>query len=131
MPPVLALLKSCFGSACTAELESLGESFHSRQGSERRRVTDAILGDILVAFDKLDLHDKLPPIFCESRDLRLPSLVVDPISKRLDSTCKSLDSLSGKIDNMPPLVTEAVTVPLETSCKAIDGLVSNQAQCAP
>lgn len=77
-------------------------------GSEKREVADALLADILVAFDKLDAVDKLPTIFCEANDLiRLPSLVLDPVSQRLDNNSSILESLVKKIHDLPTAVPQS------------------------
>ena len=47
---------------CRVDLEDLGFSFHQHRSSE------ALLSDICTAFDKLDLANKLPTIFCEAND---------------------------------------------------------------
>ena len=58
---------------CRDDLQQTGLTYYSRRGSEKRVLTDVLLADILVAFEKLDAADKLPTIFCEANDLiRLP-----------------------------------------------------------
>ena len=47
---------------CKTDLEELGLTFKSRRDSDKRSVSDAVLGDILVAFDTLDNASK-PRIF--------------------------------------------------------------------
>ena len=85
-----------------------GLTDHARRGSEKREVADALLADILVAFDKLDAVDKLPTIFCEANDLiSLPSLVLDPVSQRLDNNSSIIESLVKKIHDLPTAVPQS------------------------
>lgn len=55
----------------------LGLPYHARRGSDKRHLSDVLIADLLLAFDKLDLNDNLPPIYCEAVDLiMLPCLAV-------------------------------------------------------
>ena len=55
-------------------------SFINRRNSDKRSVSDAILGDIIVAFDALD---NVPATFVEATDfLSIPPVVLDPIAKK-------------------------------------------------
>ena len=68
---------------CKTDLEELGLTFKSRRDCDKRSVSDAVLGDILVDFDTLDNASKLPAIFVEATDLlTIPSVVLDPIVKK-------------------------------------------------
>lgn len=84
---------------------SVGKTWSNLSCSEKREVADALLADILVAFDKLDAVDKLPTIFCEANDL--PSLVLDPVSQRLDNNSSILESLVKKIHDLPTAVPQS------------------------
>ena len=63
-------------------------SFHQHRSSE------ALLSDICSAFDKLDLVNKVPAIFCEANNsISVPSLEVDPHSKHVEQNTESLGRL--------------------------------------
>lgn len=77
---------------CRNDLEELGLSFKNRRDSDKRSASDAILGDIIVAFDTLDNASKLPAIFLEATDLlTIPPVVLDLIAKRLSDNTSSID----------------------------------------
>ena len=72
---------------CKEDLEELGLTFKSRRDSDKRSISDAILGDIMTAFDALDNACKLLAIFVEATDLlSIPPVVLDPIAKKLSET---------------------------------------------
>lgn len=48
---------------CKTDLEELGLTFKSRRDSDKRSVSDAVLGDIIVAFDTLDNASKLYQLY--------------------------------------------------------------------
>lgn len=97
---------------------------HQRRGSEKRQVTEVVLADFQIAFDKLDNEDKLPNTFCEANDLiRLPSLALDPVSKKLDSNSSILDSLVHKVQDLPSTVTAASSDSLAKCCSNLDSLI--------
>ena len=78
---------------CKEDFDQCGIVYHARRGSEKRLLVDALFSDIITAFDKLDSVQKIPPIFCEATDLiKIPSLEVDPVSKRLEENSSSLNS---------------------------------------
>lgn len=49
-----------------------------------------LLVDILAAFYKLDLVEKIPDIYCEA--ISFPSLSLDPVSKRLEDNSNTVES---------------------------------------
>lgn len=113
---------------CGNVLRDCGLTYHSRRSSDKRPVVDALLDDILVAFDKLDTAGKLPAVYCEANELiRLPSLVIDPISVKLDSHTVTLNSLAGKVDNLPALLAtpSAVSDSMSKCCSSFGELVSD------
>ena len=81
--------------------EELGLSFKNRRDSDKRSVSDAILGDIIVAFDTLDNASKLPDIFVEATDLlSIPPVVPDPITKKLSENTSSIDCLTSVVSQL-------------------------------
>ena len=117
---------------CSKELEQLGLPYHARRGSDKRHLSDVLIADLLLAFDKLDLNDNLPPIYCEAVDLiMLPCLAVDPISERLEANTNCLHSVADKMNGLPPKVSDAVTsalsAPLTSCCDSLNSLVNNVA----
>ena len=110
---------------CEDDLSLCGLTFHQRRTSEKRQAADAFLADILTAFDKLDTSDKLPAIICEANDLiKLPCLVSDPISVKLDSQTNTLNSLADKIQHLPSLTSHPSDV-IDKSCSALDKVVGD------
>lgn len=108
---------------CEADLLLCGYTFHQRRTSEKRQAADAFLADSVVAFDKLDTLDKLPAILCEANDLiKLPCLVPDPISVKLDSQTSTLNSLVDKIQHLPSSISPPSDV-IDKSCSALDKVI--------
>lgn len=86
---------------CKNDLEELGLSFKNRRDSNKRSVSDAILGDIIVAFDTLDNASKLPAIFVEATDLfSIPPVVLDPVAKRLSENTYSIDCFTSVVSQL-------------------------------
>ena len=76
--------------------------FHSRRGSDKLQVTDVLLADIVAAFDKLDSVEKIPAMYCEANELiKLPSLNLDPVSKKLDENSCIIQSLVDGMSDLP------------------------------
>ena len=95
-------------------------------------LSDILFADLLLAFDKFDLSDNLPPIYCEAVDLiMLPCLAVDPISERLEANTNCLHSVADKTNGLLPKVSDAVTsalsAPLTSCCDSLNSLVNNVA----
>ena len=134
--PSLTVAYKALWDYCKEDLELQGLTYHSRRGSVKRQIMDVVFADILIAFEKLDIVDKLPLIYCEANQLlRLPCLVPDPISKKLDSNSKLLDSLVHKVDGLPALVTASATSAASSAsdsvgkcCSALDNLISTLKQ---
>ena len=122
----------CLWDYCSKELEQLGLPYHARRGSDKRHLSDVLIADLLLAFDKLDLNDNLLPIYCEAVDLiMLPCLAVDPISERFEANANCLHSVADKMNGLPPKVSDAVTsalsAPLTSCCDSLNYLVNNVA----
>ena len=82
--------------------DDLGQPFYSRHGSDKCPVSDVLLADIVAAFDKLDSIERIPSIHCEATDLiKLPSLTLDPVSKKLDENNTTLQSLAPVVEDFP------------------------------
>ncbi len=82
------------------------------------------------AFEKLDLDECLPAIFCEANDLlSLPTLDLDPISKQLElNTCavKSLtDTVLGLQSNAPRSTTPEIASNISTSVDSLKKIVQD------
>ena len=108
---------------CRDDLQQAGLTYHSRRGSEKRVLTDVLLADTLVAFEKVDAADKLPTIFCEANDLiRLPSLALDSVSLRLDNNSSILETLVKKIQDLPSAMHQT---DIKKHCSSLDSLISN------
>ena len=111
---------------CGSDLELLGLSFHQRRASEKRQLSDIILADILVALDKLDDNDKIPAVYCEALDLiRLPSLVLDPVSRQVETNTTTLASLVHVVHELPSKVSNAVSEPVKKCYSDVDLMISN------
>ena len=104
-------------------LEELGLSFTNRRDSDKCSVSDAILGDIIVAFDALDNASKLPAIFVEATDLlSIPPVVLDPIAKKLSENTFSIDCLTSVVSQL----SEKFSLPpADTFKTTLDNLASN------
>ena len=64
---------------CHADLIRLDFAYHARRSSDPVQLFNTVLSDLLQAFEKLDLDECLPAIFCEANDLlSLPTLDLDP-----------------------------------------------------
>ena len=86
---------------CKDDLEKLGLTFKSRRDSDKRSVSDVILGDIITAFDALDNACKLPAIFVEATDLlSIPPVVLDPIVKKQSENTSSIDGLTSTVTKL-------------------------------
>ena len=112
-----------FWQHCKNDLEELGLSFKNRRDSDKRSVSDAILGDIIVAFDALDNASKLPAIFVEATDLlSIPPVVLDPIAKKLSENTSSIDCLTSVVSQL----SEKFSLPpADTSKTTLDNLANN------
>ena len=107
---------------CKDDLEELGLTFKSRRDSDKRSVSDAILSDIMTAFDALDNVCKLPAIFLEATDLlSIPPVLLDPIAKKLSENTSSIDGLTSIVTKL----SEKFSLPPVDSYKsALDKLAS-------
>ena len=92
-------------------------------------VADILLADILIAFDKLDGADRLPSVYCEAHDLiKLPSLVLDPVSKKLDANSDSLESLNSKVQDLSSVMGASSPESLNNCCSTLDLIANLQQQ---
>ena len=83
---------------CHADLARLGFTYHARRSSDPVQLFNTILGDLIIAFDKLDLDGCLPPIYCEAADLvTLPTLDLDPVAKQVELNTVAVRGLSDTI----------------------------------
>ena len=115
-PTSLYASQKLMWESCGVDLERLGLPFHSRRGSDKCQVSDVLLADIVAPVDKLDSIDKIPAIYCEATDLiKLSSLSLDPVSKKLDENSTTLQSLARVVEDLPMQVTMTVTAPV-TKC---------------
>lgn len=122
-PSLLADAHKSLWQYCRNDLEELGLSFKNRRDSDKRSVSDAILGDIIVAFDTLDNANKLPAIFLEATDLlTIPPVALDPIAKRLSDNTSSIDGLTSVVSQL----SEKFSLPpADTYKPTLDNFVSN------
>ena len=108
-PSLLVDARKSLWQYCKNDLEEIGLSFKNRRDSDKRSVSDAILGDIIVAFDALDNVSKLPAIFVEATDLlAIPPVVLDPIAKKLSDNTSCLTSVVSQLSEtfaLPPADT--------------------------
>ena len=49
---------------CQSKLSDLDFVFHTRRDSDKRSALEAVCTDLLLAFNKLDSVDGIPPIYC-------------------------------------------------------------------
>ena len=111
---------------CGEDLEQLGMPFRARRGSDKRQVSDVLIADIVAAFDKLDSVEKIPAVYCEATDLiKLPSLTLDPVSKKLDENTTALQSLAHKVEELPSEVSTAATNPVTKCYSEMEKLISD------
>ena len=111
---------------CGSDLEQLGLPFHARRGSDKRQVTDIFVADIVTALDKLDSVEKIPDIYCEATDLiKLPSLNLDPVSKKLVENGTTLQSLVEGVKALPSKVSAVLTESVTKCCVHLEKLVSS------
>ena len=111
---------------CKVYLEQLGLTYHQRHGSEKRKVADILFADILIAFDKLDGADRLPSVYCEAHDLiKLPSLALDPVSKKLDPNSDILESLNSKVQDLSSVMGASSPESLKNCCSTLNDLIAN------
>lgn len=109
---------------CKTDLEELGISFKSRRDSDKRSVSEAVLGDIVVAFEVLDNANKLPFIFLEANDLlSIPPVILDPIAKKLSENTSSIECLSSAVSQLSSTFQSLPTADVYVS--AIDKLTSD------
>lgn len=47
-------------NVCSAQLEKFYLVFHARRGSDKNPLSDVLLVDIILAFEKLDINDTYP-----------------------------------------------------------------------
>ena len=94
-----SLLTNLSGSIARMILKNLVCHLKTRD-SDKCSVPDAILGDIIVAFDTLDNASKPPAIFVEATDLLSISPVLDPIAKKLSENTSSIDGLTSVVSQL-------------------------------
>ena len=100
--------------------------FRAKRGSDKRQVSDVLLADIVAAFDKLDSVEKIPAVYCEATDLiKLPTLTLDPVSKKLDENTTALQSLAHKVEELPSKVSTAAANPVTKCYSEIEKLISD------
>ena len=85
----------------SGDLESVGLSYQTRRGSERRTQAAADLDDILCAFDKLDEANKVPEIFCEAAQLvNLPPVAPDPVTELVKHNNSTLQDIHANLESL-------------------------------
>ena len=108
---------------CKVDLEQLGLAYYQRRGSEKHKVADILLADILTAFKKLDGADRLPSVYCEAHDLiKLPSLVLDPVSKKLEANSNIIESLNSKVQDLSSVMRASSPESLNNCCSTLNDL---------
>ena len=118
---------------CHADLARLGFTYHTRRFADPVQLFNTILGDLTVAFDKLDLDGCLPPIYCEAADLlTLPTLGLDPVAKQVECNTVAVRGVSDMIrelhfDNRNA-TDNGTIVGLSSSIDSLQELVKS-AQC--
>ena len=128
-PTTLSLVQKSLWDMCKVDLEQLGLTYHQRRGSEKHKVADILLADILTAFKKLDGADRLPSVYCEAHDLiKLPSLVLDPVSKKLDANSDILESLNSKVQGLSSVMGASPPESLNNCCSTLNDLIANLQQ---
>ena len=82
----------------------------------------------------MDADDVIPDIYCEAIDLlSLPSLELDPVSKRLETNTKVLQSLCTSVESLPSKLVKPIQ---DQASSQLDSLIEsvqslkNQLSCA-
>lgn len=79
-----------------------------------------------MTYHRYNSVEKIPAIYCEATDLiKLPSLALDPVSKKLDENNTTLLSLAHKVDDLPPKVSTAVANSVPKCYSEMEKLVSS------
>ena len=90
--------------------------------SKGRRQLGFLIRDLLEFFDSLDANDKLPPVYCEPNDLlKLPPLVLDPVSNQIRESCKSLRKIGSSIHELKEHLRASLSKELATVKNQISG----------
>ena len=122
---IISAVKSLY-EFCRSDLDRLGFSYQGRRSSDKRQLFNAVFSDLISAFDKLDMDNSLPAIYCESFDLiHLPSLELDPVSKQLDLNSKAISSLSAVVEDLPGTCAKVVTDEVASSLDSLKALVDS------
>ena len=91
------------------DLSRLGLTYQSRRNADKQQLFESIFADLVSAFETLDADDVLPDIYCEAIDLlSLSSLELDPVSKRLETNTKVLQSLCTSVESLPPKLVKPI-----------------------
>ena len=79
---------------CQSKLSDLDFVFHTRRDSDKRSALEAVCTDLLLAFNKLDSVDGIPPIYCAAEHLvRIPVLSPHDPASLLQNTATLVDKL--------------------------------------
>ena len=79
---------------CQATLADLDFVYHARRDTDKRTAHVAVCDDLLLAFNKLDSADSIPPIYCEAEQLlHIPVLSPQDAAALLKDTSSLVDKL--------------------------------------
>ena len=74
----------------------------------------------------MDADDVIPDIYCEAIDfLSLPSLELDPVSKRLETNTKVLQSLCTSVESLPLKLVKPIQDQASSQLKSLNELVES------
>ena len=107
-------------------LSRLGLTYQSRRNADKQQLFESVFADLVSAFETLDADDLLPDIYCEAIDLlSLPALELDPVSKRLETNTKVLQSLCTSVESLPPKLVKPVQDQASPQLKSLNDLVES------
>ena len=119
------------------DLSRLGLAYQSRRNADKQQLFESLFADLVSAFEVLDADDIIPDIYCEAIDLlSLPSLELDPVSKRLETNTKVLQSLCTSVESLPPKLVKPIQDQASSQLESLNELVEsvqslkNQLSCA-
>ena len=108
------------------DLSRLGLTYQSHRNADKQQLFESLFADLVSAFETLDADDVIPDIYCEAIDLlSLPSLELDPVSKRLETNTKVLQSLCTSVESLPLKLVKPIQDQASSQLKSLNELVES------
>ena len=98
-------------------------TYESHRNADKQQLFESIFADLVSAFEALDVDDVLPDIYCEAIDLL--SLELDPVSKRLKTNTKVLQSLCNSVESLPPKLVKPIQDQASSQLKSLNDFVES------